>query len=72
MVISDDFVTEKPQDACKAVPDDCGTDVADVHGLGDIGRAEVDDDGFRLRRCRHAKTWVEGDCGDLVFDECFV
>jgi len=32
-----DMVAKEPQHAGKTVTDDGGADVADVHGLGDVG-----------------------------------
>mgnify|MGYP003704790161 CR=1 FL=1 len=47
-------VAERPGDAREAVANDCRANVADVHRLGDVGRAEVDDDLRRVGDGRHA------------------
>ena len=48
MIVSDYMMAKKPQRARDRVADDSRTNVTDMHGLCDIGRAEIDNDGFRL------------------------
>src|SRR5437588_5397270 len=45
MIISDDPMAEEAQYARQAIAKNGGTNMADVHRLGDIGRTEVEDDG---------------------------
>ncbi|EEF61635.1 hypothetical protein Cflav_PD4675 [Pedosphaera parvula Ellin514] len=48
MIVRDDLVTEEPECAGQGIAEDGGTDVADMHRLGDVGRAEVDDNRARM------------------------
>ena len=43
MVVADDMVAAKSQQSAQRVADHRGTDMADMHRLGDVGRREVDD-----------------------------
>ena len=49
VVVGNDAVAEQPQRALERVADAGGTDVADVHRLGDVRRTEINDHGFRRR-----------------------
>jgi hypothetical protein len=49
VVVGDDAVAEVAEGTGDDVADAGGADVADVHGLGDVGGAEVDHVGSRLR-----------------------
>ena len=48
MVVSNDVVTEMTGDSGKGVPQDRAADVAYMHRLGNIRRAEINDNGLRL------------------------
>ena len=69
VLIGDDPVTEKPQDASEAISDDRGTNVADVHGFGDVGRAEIDDDCSRLRNRWYTQALITRGSRDLPGNE---
>ncbi len=56
VVIGDDAVAEEPVGAGEGVAEHGGPDMADVHGFGDVGGTEVDDDG--------AGVWGWGDEGE--------
>ena len=49
VIVGDDLVAQQPQRARQAIAQDGRADVADVHGLGHVGRAEIHDHGPRLR-----------------------
>ena len=48
VIVRDDVMTEQTQHALERITDAGGADVADVHRLRDVRRAEVDDDGAWL------------------------
>ena len=50
MIVADDVVAEEGGDARERVAEHGAADVADVHRLGDVGRAEIDHDA--CGRCR--------------------
>ena len=56
MVVRDDLVPDEPRHARQAIADDRRAQMADVHRLGDVRAAEVDDDAARLFRRRHAQA----------------
>ena len=60
VVVGHDRMAEKTQHARQRVAQNGGPDVADVHGFGDVGRAEVDDDGLRGRGRLDAQPFVQG------------
>ena len=49
VIVGDDLVAQQPQRARQTIAQDGRADVADVHGLGHVGRAEIHDHGPRLR-----------------------
>jgi hypothetical protein len=68
VVIADDFVAEERGDTGESVPEHRAANVPDMHRLGDVRRAEVDDDAFRGLRFFDAEAFVAeelgGFCGD--------
>jgi hypothetical protein len=50
MIVSNHLVPKQPENAVERVTENGRADMAHVHGLGDVRRAEIDDDGARLRR----------------------
>ena len=68
VVVAHDRVAEEGGDAGEGVAEDGGADVADVHRLGDVGGAEVDDDRLRLPGGGDAEPRVGGEGGELVFE----
>ncbi len=59
--VTDDLVTQEAQDALQAFTDHRGAQMADVHRLGDVGPAEIDDDLAFGGNERGAQAWVGGD-----------
>ena len=68
VVVAHDAMPEEGGAAGEGVAEDGGADVADVHRLGDVGRAEVDEDGLRLLRGGDAEARVGGEGGELAFE----
>ena len=68
MVVGHDFVSEKACDAGQRVAEDGATDMADMHRLGDVGRAEIDDDALRVSGFRCTATGVAGEVAQSVRD----
>ena len=68
MVVGDDLVSGEPRDAGQRVAEDGAADVADMHRLGDVGRAEVDDDALRVPGFRHPAAGVTGQGAELLRD----
>ena len=64
VVVADDAVAEQAQHTLERVADAGRADVSDVHGLGDVRRTEVDDDGARLRRRSEEEVLTTRGCGN--------
>src|SRR3954466_2240102 len=58
VIVANDIVAEELGNAGERVADDGAPDVADVHRLRDIGRAEVDDDLLRRIGKGNAEAFV--------------
>ena len=58
VVLTDNGIAHKFQHARNAVADDAGTQMADVHFFGQIGRRVVDNDGLRFVGFRYTETRV--------------
>ena len=58
VVVGDDRVAQEAQQPRQGVADDRAAQMADVHRLGDVGRAVIDDEGPRRRRRRDAEPLV--------------
>ena len=58
VIVANDVVAEKGGDPRERVTQDGAANVADVHRLGDIRGAEVDDDAFLGFRARNAEAFV--------------
>jgi hypothetical protein len=58
MIIADHGVAAKSQESAEGVADDGRANVAHMHGLGDIGRREIDDIGARLSRAGDSQKRV--------------
>ena len=68
VIVADDVVAEELGDARERVAEDGRADVADVHRLGDVGRAEVDDDRAWVRGARDAEALIGEERGDALRD----
>ena len=67
VVVADDAVAEQAQRALQRVADAGGADVADVHRLGDVGRAEINDHDFRRDRFGEKQMFAaRGGCERLL------
>ena len=44
MIVRNDRVAQEARDAAEGIPQNGGANMPDVHGLGDVGRTEVDQD----------------------------
>ena len=64
VVIADDAVADERGDAGEGVAEDGGADVTDVHRFGDIGGAEVNDDGFLGGRGGDTEVGIGGEGGE--------
>ena len=60
VVVGRDIMPEKSCDPCEAVAENRAPDMADMHGLGDIRRAEIEKDFFRARCWTHSKAGIRG------------
>ena len=74
VIVPGDFVAEKLGDPRQGVAEDGAADVADMHRLGDVRRAEVDYDPARSFGARNAEPVVlqaeeEGDFAVLPLDD---
>ena len=78
VVVGDDVVAEMAGDPRQGVTENGAADVADVHRLGHVRRAEIDDDGLGLLHKEHAETLIhaqrvdglrEGGIQDLEVNE---
>src|SRR5262245_32855080 len=58
VIVGDDGVAQEAQEPGKGVANDRAAQVADVHRLGDVGGAEVDDAGPWLRDLSYAETFI--------------
>src|SRR5436190_18703558 len=61
VIVADDLVSEKTQQARQGVADNRAAQVADVHRLGDIRAAEIDDVSLCLRQRRDPQARIAGD-----------
>ena len=48
MIVGNDFVAQQAKSAGEAVAENGGANVADMHGLGHVGGAEIDNNGAWL------------------------
>ena len=69
VVVGGDFVAEETGDAHEAVAEDRATDMADMHRLRDIGRAEINEDFLGLGSGGDAEAGVGGEGGNGGGDE---
>ena len=63
VIIADDFVAEEGGNAGERVAEHGAANVADVHRLGDIRGAEIDDDAVRLVRALHTQALIAQEVG---------
>ena len=64
VVVGGDFVAEESGDADEAVAENGAANVADMHWLGDIRGAEIDEDFFGLRGRGDAESRIGGEFGN--------
>jgi hypothetical protein len=69
VVVGCNFVAEETGDAHEAVAEDRAADMADMHRLGDIRGAEIDEDFLGLGRAGDAEPGVGGEGGNGGGDE---
>ena len=60
VVVGRDIMPKKSCDSCEAVAENRAPDMTDMHGLGDIRRAEIEKDFFWTRRWTHSKAGIHG------------
>src|ERR1700686_645299 len=69
VIVGDHVVSEESGDPRQSVPENRRSDMPDMHGLRNIRRAEVDDDGFRLSRPFHTQVLIQSNFVDTMSDK---
>ncbi len=66
VIVADDLMAQEFKRAVQTVADDRATNVADVHGLGHVGGAVIDNERARLLHERHADAGISNRRGRLL------